>query len=129
MSQSGSISVRVFTGRAQIPLPGSTVTISRRNPNGKQTLLALRVTNENGEILPILVPTPSLQSSESPGTRFPFTSLDIRVNHPAYQMELIEDVQVFPGILSIQNVQLIPLYEHAVPRDTTSVVQITPQAL
>ena len=44
-------------------------------------------------------------------------------------MEIIEGIQIFPGISSLQEVQLIPLAEHAIPRNTYHVVNITPQPL
>ncbi|MEL4861194.1 spore cortex-lytic protein [Pseudoflavonifractor phocaeensis] len=127
MSQPGTITAHVYTSRAQIPVAGATVAVSQRLGGKRHTLLAIRVTDENGEIPPIPVPAP--QGSETPGKDVPFSSLDVRVEHPDYQMEIIEGIQIFPGISSLQEVQLIPLAEHAIPRNTYHVVNITPQPL
>jgi len=129
LPQTGSFTVRVFTSQAQIPISNATVTVSRRAARGKHKLLAVRVTNENGEILPISVSTPAASESESPGTPLPFASLDIRVEHPDYQMEVVEDVQIFPGVVSILPVALFPLPERVNPHENGQTVLIPPQTL
>lgn len=129
MSQNGSIAVRVFTSRAQIPVVGATVALVRRGGRGKHALLALRATDENGEVTAIPVAAPDAAGSESPGTSAPFATLDIWVEHPDYELEIMEDVQVFAGVESLQMVQLLPLAEHAAARDQVSVVRIPPQTL
>ena len=54
---------------------------------------------------------------------------DLRVEHPGYQQEVVEDAQVFPGVNSLQEVELIPMAEHEIPRNSYNIVQITPQPL
>ena len=125
MSQPGTITAHVYTSRAQIPVAGATVAVSQRL-GGRHVLLAVRITDENGEIPPIPISPP--QDSGGPEV-VPFTSLDILVEHSGYQMEIIENVQVFPGINSLQEVQLIPLAKYAIPRNSYNVIQITPQPL
>lgn len=129
MPQTGTLAVRVYTSQAQIPIPNATVTVSRRSGQGKDTLLAVRVTNESGEISPIAVFTPNALESESPGTVHPFASLDIRVEHPDYELEIIEDVQVFSGVNSLLPVALIPLSEQAIPSQESNTILIPPQTL
>ena len=46
-----------------------------------------------------------------------------------YEMIQVEDVQIFPGTETVQNLELIPLPELANPSGRTEVVQITPQNL
>jgi len=129
LSQTGTFGLRVFTSRAQIPIPNATVTISRRAGGGKHTLLAIRVTDENGEIAPITVAAPAAQESESPGPGTPFASLDIRVEHPGYEMETIENVQIFSGVASFLPVALLPLPEQSQPGGDSETILIPPQSL
>ena len=42
---------------------------------------------------------------------------------------MVEDVQVFPGVETVQNMELIPLPEHVAPRDAVNEVLVTPQPL
>jgi len=127
--QNGTISARVYTSVAQIPVAGATVAISQRQTGKKHTLLAVRITDENGEIPPVEVPAPPAQESKTPGTVNPFTAVDLRVEHPGYQQEVVEDAQVFSGVNSLQEVELIPMAEHEIPRNSYNIVQITPQPL
>ena len=127
MEQNGTIMVRVFTSRAQLPVTGATVAISRRVEEKRHTLYAIRITNENGEIPPIPISAPA--GSRTPGTEVPYTLLDIWVEHPRYQLELIRNAQVFLGVDSVLEVPLIPLAEHAIPRNSFHIVNTTPQAL
>jgi len=129
LPQTGTLIVRVFTSQAQIPIPNATVTVSRRSGRGKHTLLAVRSTNENGEIAPITVAAPLASGSESPGTSSPFASLDIRVEHPNYGLEIVEDVQIFPGVTSLLPVALLPLLERENPSESSNLILIPPQTL
>lgn len=129
MSQNGTISARVFTSRAQIPVVEATVAVSQRQTSQKHILLAVRITDENGEITPIEVPLPPAQKSEEQRVVTPFTTVDVWVEHPEYQQEIVEDVQVFPGVNSLQEVELIPLAEHEIPRNSYNVIHVTPQQL
>ena len=79
MASIGTIVTRVYTSRAQLPVPGATVAVTQRAGGGRHTLLALRVTDENGRTAPIRVATPEPSASESPGTESPFAVCDIWV--------------------------------------------------
>ena len=82
MASIGTIVTRVYTSRAQLPVPGATVAVTQRAGGGRHTL-ALRVTDENGRTAPIRVATPEPSASESPGTESPFAVCDIWVEYRA----------------------------------------------
>lgn len=110
MAQSGSLGVRVFASRAQLPVEGATVVITQKANNGKYRVLSLQETDRNGSIRPITVPTPPVGESTSPNIgAVPFARCDIWVEHEDYELVVIEDVQVFPGEVSLQQVELDPL--------------------
>ena len=44
LDENGTIRVRVYTGRAQIPLEDATVAITQKSPDGRHHLIAVRVT-------------------------------------------------------------------------------------
>ena len=112
MAQSGSLGVQVFVSRAQIPVAGATVVITQRTDNGKQKILSLQETDRNGNIRPITVPTPSTPESTRPnGAEPPFTVCDIWVEHPSYEILLVEGVQIFPGVESVQMAELNPMVQ------------------
>ena len=124
---SGSVVIKVGTADRLIPVEGAKVFIAQRTPNQKDTILATRNTNRSGETEIVVVETPEKSLSESLGNKSPFTSIDIRIEHPGYYPHYISDAQIFADIQSVQNVNLIPL---AIPTEKlTDNVFITPQNL
>ena len=59
VEEQGSVLVRVYTSRAQIPVPDASVTLTRPTQDGRSDLIALRVTDESGLIQPISIPAPA----------------------------------------------------------------------
>ena len=130
MRLSGKLGVRVFTSRAQLPVEGATVAITQKNRSGKYRVLSLQETDRNGSIVPIEIPTPSVQESTQPnGQQTPFARCDIWVEHEGYEVMVIEDVQVFPGELSLQQVELNPLVRGEAWTERTEVRPIPAQTL
>lgn len=128
MSQNGSLIVRVFVSRAQLPVPGATVIIAAPQPDGKQKLLSIQLTNESGIAGPVLLPAPDVSESTSPNPEnSPFSSYTLVVEHPNYQLAVFGRLQVFPGVETVQDVALIPL---AIPDDErVNLTVVTPQSL
>ena len=81
----------------------------------------------SGNTVPTIIETPDAQNSQSPGQETPFSLCDIWVECPGYQLLLIQNVQIFPGIASIQDLPLIPLAETG--GRPASKVDISPQDL
>lgn len=130
MAQSGKLGVRVFASRAQLPVEGATVVITQKTNNGKYRVLSLQETDRNGSIRPITVPTPDVEESTSPNRGgAPFARCDIWVEHEGYEVMLVEDVQIFPGELSLQQVELAPLVSGEAWTDRTEVRTIPAQTL
>lgn len=129
MADSGSLRVWVFTSRAQIPVVGATVAVTHSTKNGKHELLYLRETDENGRTPQLPMPAPPTAESLTPGEARPFSICDILVEHIAYELVHIENVQIFSGVVTEQNIELIPLPEQAQPAELSQTVNITPQPL
>ncbi len=129
MPATGYLTIRAYTSAAQLPIVGAAVSVTRNNPNGGSELIALRLTDESGKTPVIPITTPELAGSLSPGTVKPFASVDVLVDHPDYERILVENVQIFPGVLSLQNLELIPYEENPEAWNMTEVVDITTQNL
>lgn len=129
METQGTISIRAFTSRAQIPIQGATAAVTRPTGQGRHQLVALRVTDENGLTQPVALPAPALSQSDHPGGERPFSVCDIWVEHTGYRMLHVEGVQIFPGVETRQDAELLPLPEHPTAGDMTTVVDVTPQPL
>ena len=128
MPNNGFLRVRVYTSGAQLPVEDATVTVTQPGTSGSR-LLATRITDESGLIPVLPIPAPLESESQSPGTPSPYTTVDVTVDHPEYERVLIENVQIFSGILSEQNVPLIPIEERPPVWNLTEVFRVTPQEL
>ena len=129
MAATGTILTRVFTSQAQIPVAGATVAFIQRGPEGHHTLLALRVTDANGRTAPVQVDTPDASASESPGTVTPFAVCDIWAESPGYELLVVENVQIFAGTQTLQELELIPLPEQSLTLLPETPVNVPPQNL
>lgn len=126
MSKSGTLLVRVFLSRAQLPIPDATVAVYTVLPDSRRKLLAVRITDESGVAGPITLPTGDSMGL-TPDAPVPFTDYQLIVEHPDYQIAVFEDLQLFPGVETVQDVPLIPLSAAESPDSNTTTV--TPQPL
>lgn len=113
MQATGTLSVRVFTSRAQIPLEGATVVVAAAGEEGKRKLLSIQNTDSSGLIEPVTIDAPPTGESTSPGglpgPGLPFALCDVWAEQPGYIMLRVENVQIFPGVETVQNMELTPL--------------------
>ena len=103
MPYSGTLMTRVFTSRSQLPVEDAAVSILQHEPGGRQRLINIQTSDRSGNTVPTIIET------------------------PGYQLLLIQNVQIFPGIASIQDLPLIPLAETG--GRPASKVDISPQDL
>lgn len=129
MASAGTIIARVYTSKAQIPLPGVTVAFTQRRPGGKQLLLAARISDEDGKTAPVSIPTPDFAAGLAPGGASPFTLIDVWAESADFEPLRVEDVQLFPDTETIQDLLLLPLPEMFSPSIISETVQIPPQTL
>ena len=127
MSQTGTLVTRVFTSRGQLPVQDAFVSVVYHGDEANQRLLSVQNSDRSGNTMPITIDTPILADSQSPDQPTPFALCDLRVEHRGYQLLIIRNVQIFPGIVSVQDLPLIPLSNDGTPE--ISQVNITPQDL
>ena len=126
----GSITARVFTSNAEIPLFRAAVSITRRGPEGTRELLAFRLTNRDGLIEPFTIKTPTKAESQSSGSAGrPFAVVDMHAQQVGYDSILTENVQVFPDVETRQDFQLIPTAELPDAYDALSIFSVLAQDL
>lgn len=112
MEGTGTLRVRVYASRARVPVAGATVVVTQKGEGGKYQLLSVQATDESGSVKPILIPTPALGESTHPGGGpHPYAVCDVWAEHPGYAMLLVEGVQIFQGVETIQDMELAPLSE------------------
>lgn len=128
MAQSGTLLVRVFVSTAQLPVSDATVIVSSPENNGQHKLLAIRQTDESGIAGPISLSAPERSQSIDPGHNgTAFSTYTLVVEHPDYQLAVFDQLQIFPGVETVQDVPLIPLSANEIER--SDLVTVTPQPL
>lgn len=116
----GTLTVWVTTSRAQLPVEGATVAVTTADAQSR-TLLSLQVTDESGWTSPIVLPSaPGDSMGLTPGGPVPFADYALWVEHPDYEVSRVERFQVFPGVDSVQQVNLIPLSRPVWEGDTVN---------
>ena len=77
------------------------------------TAIAMRLTNRSGTLdSPIEITVPDLSASQSPNSGvIPFTDVNLYASLENFETIEIENLQVFPGTLTVQNLAMIPLSE------------------
>ena len=130
MPQTGSLVVRTYTSQAQLPVSGATVIISSREADGRRKVFSIQTTDESGGTKPFRLDAPDEALGLSPGQAAPFSDYSLVVEHPEYFLATFEQLQVFPGIETVQNVPLVPLPQPAGNSgDSAEPVVVTPQPL
>lgn len=129
MPQTGSLVVRTFTSQAQLPVSGATVIISSREEDGRRKVYSIQTTDESGGTKPFQLEAPDKSLGMSPGQATPFSDYSLVVEHPEYFLATFEQLQVFPGVETVQNVPLVPLPQPAAGSDSAEPVIVTPQPL
>lgn len=107
MPSSGYITARAYMSNAQIPLENVAVVVTAQDG----TAIAMRLTNRSGLTEPIPIPTPDAAESQAPeenGQR-PFTDVTVYAWKSDFEQVAARNVQIFPGVTTVQDLEMIPL--------------------
>lgn len=129
MPQIGYIRVQAVTSRADVPIRNATVTITGTDASGARTLLSLQRTDASGFTKTVSVPTPDLSNSLSPDQAQGWTNVTVTVTHPGFEGIIVDRVQIFPGITTIQKMNLVPLSQLPGDYGSTERFDVPPQGL
>ena len=127
MSATGYIQVNAYTSNARIPLQGAAITITR--PDG--SAIAMRLTNRSGTLdTPVEVTVPDRAASQTPNTGvIPFTDVNLYARLENFETIEVENLQVFPATLTVQDLAMIPLSELPESYNQVEIFNTPPQNL
>lgn len=126
MPSSGYIQVRAYASNAQIPLENTAIVVTTSDG----TAIALRLTNRSGRITPIEIPVPDKSESQSPDPdERPFATVNLYAFQNGYEWVEAENIQIFPGTTTVQNLELIPLSEFPGNQEEGQIFDTPPQNL
>lgn len=90
----------------------------------------MRLTDRSGQIEPIPITVPDRAASQTPNTGIiPFTAVNIYARLENYEQIEAENVQVFPNVVTTQNLEMIPLSEFPDKWTETEIFNTPPQNL
>ena len=126
LASTGYITVHAYTSFAQLPVKDVAISITATDG----TAIAMALTDRNGQIKQIPIPVPDREASLSPNPgEKPFTSVNLFARARGYEQAEYENLQIFPGIITNQNVELIPLSELPGAWNQTAIFDTPPQNL
>ncbi len=104
----GYILVSVKTAGGALPVTNAVVTVKDENDN----ILYVEFTDSSGNTQVMKVPAPAKSNSISPDTGLPpYFNYNIDTDKEGYVSVRNTNVPVYPGITSIQPVEMLPLPE------------------
>ncbi|MCD7755893.1 MAG: hypothetical protein LUJ09_06140 [Firmicutes bacterium] len=90
----------------------------------------MRATDRSGLIAPIEIPVPELSASQAPDPgEIPFTTVTLYARLSGYEQITVERLQVFAGITTDQNLEMIPLSEFPGSYNKSETFDTPPQNL
>ena len=108
MPATGYIQVHAYASYAQIPLQDVSISVSA----GDGTVIALRLTDRSGRIVPIEIPVPDRGESLTPNpAERPFATVNLTARLKDYEQIFVDEIQVFAGVTTDQDLPMIPLSE------------------
>lgn len=128
MPDNGYIVVTAKTAGGALPVENAVVTIK----DASGAILAVFFTDRDGRTPKLKVLAPPISNSESPGSpNPPFLNYNIDTDKEGYVSVRNVSVPVYPGITSIQPVELIPISEGSslYPNDVISFSESRPPNL
>lgn len=126
LNAKGYIAVNAYTSNARIPLPDVAITVTATDG----TAIAFRITDRNGQIVPIEIPVPDKSESQSPNPgELPFATVNLYARLRGYEQIEDENLQVFADTTTDQNLEMIPLSELPGKWNQTAVFDTPPQNL
>lgn len=113
--KTGYLKLKVSTGRGAVPIYSANITIFKQNDDTRYNI-ASETTDLNGLTIPIPLPAPDKSQTFNPQNPRPYASYNILVQHPEYKEVLLENIPIFDGITSVQNVNMLAQKEQTPPQ-------------
>lgn len=126
LSARGYITVHAYTSYAYLPVKDVAITVTA--PDG--TAIAMRLTDQNGQIGPIEIPVPDRIYSQAPDpSERPYAVVNLYARAKGFEQIESENLQIFADTTTNQNLLMIPLSELPGAWDKSEIFDTPPQNL
>lgn len=107
----GQLEIRATKADGALPVPDALVRIKGAEEDNRLVVYSL-ITDIDGSTTPISLPTPSATISKEPvKEEIGYSIYDVEISKDGYYPKLVRAVPIFPGVKSIQPINMIPLSE------------------
>ena len=104
----GTLRVRAYTASGALPIEGAVVRVMGAGEDNRLIVFS-SLTDRDGLSELMILPTPDKELSLSPGpSELPYSVYDLEISLDGYYTKRINGLTVFPGINSIQLINMIP---------------------
>ena len=122
----GTLVINAYSASGALPIKDTHVRVVGAGEENR-TVQYSSVTDLDGVTVPIILPAPSRELSQSPGSNEPsYAIYDVIITAPGYYTKRIYNVAVFDGERTIQRVNMIPVPMHennvTYPRDNLNTI-------
>ena len=126
MSATGYIRANAYESEARLPLKDVAITVTA--PDG--TAIAMGLTDRNGGFSAVEIPVPDLADSQSPDPpEQPYALVNLYAHLRGYEQVEAENLQIFAGTVTNQDLMMVPLSELPNRWDQTVIFDTPPQNL
>ena len=104
----GTLRVRTYTASGALPVKGATVRVTGAMESNRAVAFS-SITDVDGQSEIFTLPAPNIDLSQAPNpTDLPYSLYDLEISARGYYTKRIRGLTVFPGINSVQLVNMIP---------------------
>lgn len=106
--QTGFLQVHAYASNAELPLKDVSILIL----DDQEKTIAVRMTDRNGKVIKIPISAPDPSTGQVPGPdSLPYTKVSLIARMENYEQIYIKNIQIFPDIVTKQNLEMTPLAE------------------
>lgn len=109
MPSIGVLQVQLFRENSYIPVDNAKVIVSQPEETGTRVIEQNVTTDSSGLTTQVELEAPSIDYSMNPSDNRPYSTADVRVVTEGYADVIIRGVQIFPGVLALQQFNLKPV--------------------
>lgn len=108
LNSEGTLRIRTYTAGGALPVNNALVKIQGAE-EGNRLISYTLITDRDGLTPLVTLPAPNVEFSLSPGPgEKPYSVYDVEISAPGFYTKRISGLTVFPGVNSIQLVNMIP---------------------
>lgn len=122
----GYFQVSAYESNAQIPIKDASIILTANDG----TLLATRLTDRSGKIVPYALSVPDRTESTLPNAaELPFVTINLIARKDGYEQIDVTGIQIFADTVTNQNLEFVPLSEFPDAWDRTEEFETNMQNL